>query len=41
MYYNIAVTRWFAVTADVQFIDPANSQWDTAVVTGLRAKLDF
>ncbi|MEK6257870.1 MAG: carbohydrate porin [Planctomycetota bacterium] len=41
MYYNIAVTRWFALTADVQFINPANERRDTAVVPGLRAKLDF
>ena len=41
VYYNAAVTPWFRLTADLQVIEPAASQFDTAVVVGLRAKTDF
>ena len=49
LFYNMEVTPWFHLTADVQFIDqgfggiPALgiSEPDTAVVLGLRGKIDF
>jgi porin len=49
LFYNIEVTPWFHLTADVQFIDsgfggiPALglSEPETAVVLGLRGKIDF
>jgi len=41
LYYNAAITRWFHVTADLQFVQPALKANDTAVVLGLRAKIDF
>lgn len=49
LFYNFQVTPWFHVTADLQVIDPAfggipllNLQpADTAVVLGLRGKIDF
>jgi porin len=41
MFYNFAVTPWFRVTADLQWIDPALSANDNAWVGGLRANLTF
>lgn len=40
-YYNIAVTPWFRLTADLQWIDPVRAFRDDIVVTGLRAKTNF
>lgn len=51
-FYNIAVTPWFHLTPDVQVLVPAREQTlailprnrddiDTAIVVGLRAKIDF
>jgi len=39
LYYNMAVTKMFQVTADFQVVEPANVANDTAVVFGLRATL--
>jgi Carbohydrate-selective porin, OprB family len=51
LFYNIAVTPWLHVTPDLQFIDEARNKApliganrkaiDTAVVAGLRVKIDF
>jgi porin len=41
MFYNFAVTPWFKVTADLQWIDPAVSVNDNAWVGALRANLTF
>ncbi|MGI9240739.1 MAG: carbohydrate porin [Verrucomicrobiales bacterium] len=41
IYYNLAVTPWFRVTADVQWIDPARAVFPNAWVGGLRASLSF
>jgi porin len=41
LYYNAAITPWFHLTADVQFVQPAVSDNDTAVVLGLRGKIDI
>lgn len=41
LFYNIAVTNWLRVTADMQFIDPAIGSKDQAVVGGLRMNLVF
>lgn len=49
LFYNIAVTPWFRVTTDLQIVMPARERTlppgarniDTAVVFGLRAKIDF
>ena len=48
-YYNYAVTPWFRVTPDLQILVPARERTlppaaqsiDTALVLGLRAKIDF
>ena len=40
-FYNFAVTPAFTVTADVQVIDSARKDVDTAVVVGVRAMLRF
>jgi porin len=49
MFYNIAVTPWFRLTPDLQVLEPARGRTlppnardiDTALVLGLRAKIDF
>jgi len=41
LYYNVAVTPWFHLTADLQVVEPADTAKDTAVVMGLRGKIDF
>lgn len=41
VYYNAAVTPWFHVTLDLQAIQSDVEARDTALVLGLRAKVDF
>jgi porin len=41
LYYNIAVTPWFHVTPDIQWIEPASGIADAAVIVGVRTKIDF
>jgi porin len=41
LFYNIAVTPWFHLTPDLQVLVPFREEVDTAVVVGLRGKLDF
>lgn len=49
LFYNYAVTRWFRLTPDFQVLVPAREQTlppgsqpiNTALVLGLRAKIDF
>lgn len=49
LYYNVAVTPWFHLTPDLQILipdkvrtlPPAAQAIDTAVIFGLRAKIDF
>jgi porin len=41
LFYNIAVTPWFQLTPDLQVINPFREAVDTAVVLGVRGKLDF
>jgi len=51
LFYNIAVTPWLHVTPDLQFIDAGRNKApiiglnrkaiDTAIVAGLRIKVDF
>lgn len=52
LFYNIAVTPWFHLTPDLQILVPAREQTfallprnrdaiDTALVLGIRAKIDF
>lgn len=40
-FYNIAVTPWFRVTADVQFINPFQPDRDDAVIMALRTQTKF
>jgi porin len=40
-YYNFAVTPWFHVTADLQWIAPARGALSEAWVGGLRANITF
>ena len=41
VFYNLAVTPWFQITADLQWIDPARAVFSHAWVGGLRATLIF
>lgn len=41
LYYNVAVTPWFHVTPDVQFIDPFRERVDESVLLGVRGKIEF
>jgi porin len=41
VYYNFAVTPWFRLSADVQWVDPARSAVGQAWVGGLRASVQF
>ena len=41
LFYNVGVTPWFHVTADMQVITPILERADTSLVLGLRAKIDF
>ncbi|UCD91132.1 MAG: carbohydrate porin [Desulfobacterales bacterium] len=41
IFYNLSVTPWFRVTADLQWIHPANSDKDDAWLGGLRANVRF
>lgn len=41
LYYNAAITPWFQLTTDLQIVEPANSNQDTAVVVGFRGSLDL
>jgi porin len=41
LYYNARVTPWFQLTPDLQVVVPFEKQVNTALLVGLRAKLDF
>jgi len=41
LFYNIAVTPWFRLTPDLQVLVPFRESADTAVIVGLRGKMDF
>jgi porin len=41
LFYNVAVTPWFHLTADAQVLRGGLPGTDTAAVLGLRAKIDF
>ncbi len=41
IYYNAEVTPWFHVTADLQVIEPADRTQNTALVLGMRGKIDL
>jgi len=41
LYYNATITPWFHLAADLQVIEPGVVAADTALVFGLRAKIDI
>ena len=41
IFYNFAVTPWFRLTADLQWIDPASGDNENAWIGGLRANVRF
>ena len=41
LYYNAEITPWFHLTADLQIIDNERDDDDTAIILGLRGKIDL
>lgn len=41
IYYNLAVTPWFHISADLRWIHPAKGIYDDAWLGGLRANIMF
>jgi len=41
LYYNLAITRWLLLTADLQIAQGVNKRNDIAVIPGARLVLDF
>jgi porin len=41
LFYNAAVTPWCHITPDLQVLFPAQKRADTALVLGLRMRIDF
>lgn len=41
LFYNFHVTRWFYLTADIQYVNPATGQSENALVGGMRLKVRF
>jgi len=41
LYYNAAITPHFHLTADLQIIDNENQAEETAIIFGLRGKIDL
>jgi porin len=41
LFYNVGVTPWCHVTADLQVVTPILERAETSLVLGLRAKIDF
>ena len=39
VYYSLAVTPWFFITGDLQYIDPARDSVERALILGLRANI--
>ena len=41
LYYNAALSPWCHLTADLQVAQPSTKAYDTAVLAGIRLKIDF
>ena len=41
LFYQVEVTPWCHITADMQVITPTLELAETSLVLGLRAKIDF
>lgn len=41
LFYNIAVTKWFSLTGDAQFLTPAREPVDSSVLLGMRGVVSF
>jgi porin len=41
LYYSYAITPWFSLTGDLQYINPANQDSGDALVLGLRTRIRF
>ncbi len=41
LFYNVAFTPWCKLTADLQIVRPSTQRFDTAIIPGVRLKIDF
>ena len=41
LFYNVEVTPWLHITADVQYVNPAEEQRGSDVVLGIRSNIRF
>jgi porin len=41
VYYAITAAPWLHITPNFQIVDPANQFVDTALVAGVRVKIDI
>jgi len=41
LFYDMAVTQWFRLAADLQIISPSLKSADTATIVGVRSKISF
>ncbi len=41
LFYNVEVTPWLHITADVQYVNPADTNYDADVVVGIRSHVRF
>lgn len=41
VFYNLAVTPWFRLTADLQWIEPVNKNLQESWLGGMRASIAF
>jgi porin len=41
LFYNVAVTKWFSLTGDAQFLTPAREPVDSSVLLGMRGVVSF
>ena len=41
LFYNVEVTPWLHITADVQYVNPADTSYDADVVVGIRSNIRF
>jgi len=41
VYYSFAVTPWFFVTGDLEYVNPPRSSVENALIAGFRANIKF
>jgi len=41
IFYNVEVTPWLHITGDIQYVNPADTQYDADVILGIRSNIKF